>query len=500
MEKGKNARFAHRSKEDKKIKLDHKRFGKFEEEINAEVAVIDQYGRKVTEKADKLDDEYEFENKQESDATPDAEPSDEVSDVDSDAPLTDVDDEDDDVFEEEEAAPIIEESTCRVAVQNVSWDLVKSEDIFVALNSFVPAGGKLMRVCIYQSEFGKERMAVEAQYGPGAFLTSGESKGISFERAPEEPGVMSARDQGRLRKYEVDRMRYFYAVAEFDSADTALHVYTECDGREFELSGTSFDLRFIPDDMTFEDPTAETSSIPTNYTMKAGHRVTALMDTAVQSSWDTTDVDRAAMTHRAQHDMVDAIYNGDLDEIVASDAEDDEGRDAGRYKELLAGIRTDHPDWDGELEVAETQAQKEGLERVKMMEQLQEESSDDEEEESSEQEEESDEEMMEMEDEAEPVSVEDLAAWQAATDVLANKKASRMARKKATKKLAELRAKNPDIEATVANAGQMAAGIAERFGDLLQDPETAVNPDGKNYRRTAFNTELMKRAHLDEEE
>lgn len=43
----------------------------------------------------------------------------------------------------------------------------------------------------------------------------------------------------RLRAYERSKMRWYYAVAEFDSAATALHCYQECDGMEFELSGES---------------------------------------------------------------------------------------------------------------------------------------------------------------------------------------------------------------------------------------------------------------------
>ena len=46
--------------------------------------------------------------------------------------------------------------------------------------------------------------------------------------------------------------RYYYAVAEFDSLSTALRVYNECDGMEFEHSACKFDLRFVPDEQSFE--------------------------------------------------------------------------------------------------------------------------------------------------------------------------------------------------------------------------------------------------------
>ena len=36
-------------------------------------------------------------------------------------------------------------------------------------------------------------------------------------------------------RYEADKMKYYYAVAVFDSTRTARSVYQQCDGVEFEV-------------------------------------------------------------------------------------------------------------------------------------------------------------------------------------------------------------------------------------------------------------------------
>lgn len=61
----------------------------------------------------------------------------------------------------------------------------------------------------------------------------------------------------KLRKYQLERLRYFFAVVECDSISTARHIYKEVDGTEYEHSSVIMDLRYIPDDVVFDEQPKE---------------------------------------------------------------------------------------------------------------------------------------------------------------------------------------------------------------------------------------------------
>jgi hypothetical protein len=55
----------------------------------------------------------------------------------------------------------------------------------------------------------------------------------------------------QLRKYEVDKMKYYYAVISCDKRKTASKIYAEYNGFELELTNLKVNLSFVPDEMEF---------------------------------------------------------------------------------------------------------------------------------------------------------------------------------------------------------------------------------------------------------
>merc|ERR1712130_697274 len=129
----------------------------------------------------------------------------------------------------------------------------------------------------------------------------------------------------RVRKYQVARLKYYYAVAKFDSIEAANHVYTECDGMEYELSATRLDLRFIPAEMTFSNPSSSCLAPPNpdKYQPKA-FCTTALQQGKVELTWDEDNQDRAKAIKEA-YNMAEGEEMDNLGDLIGSASEDEEG-------------------------------------------------------------------------------------------------------------------------------------------------------------------------------
>uniref|UniRef100_A0A8B9JB91 ESF1, nucleolar pre-rRNA processing protein, homolog (S. cerevisiae) n=1 Tax=Astyanax mexicanus TaxID=7994 RepID=A0A8B9JB91_ASTMX len=118
----------------------------------------------------------------------------------------------------------------------MDWDRIKAKDLLALFSSFKPKDGVVLSVTIYPSEFGKERMKAEETQGP-----------LELTNLPDDPEA-DTEDQRiyreKVRDYQFKRLRYYYAVVECDSVETAAKIYEECDGFEYESSCSMVDLRY----------------------------------------------------------------------------------------------------------------------------------------------------------------------------------------------------------------------------------------------------------------
>jgi hypothetical protein len=192
------------------------------------------------------------------------------------------------------------QETRRLAVLHLDWDRISAKDIFAMLHSFLPPSRALLSVTVFPSEFGKEQMASERTSGPVVKLQpktkGGKSNKSLISSSSSGADAEADFDDDALRAYELNKLRYYYAVAEFDTAETASAVYEQCDGVEFEASSNVLDLRFIPDATTFDDDIVRDSatSMPTTYAAPV-FTTSALQMSKVQLTWDDDDPKRSVL-------------------------------------------------------------------------------------------------------------------------------------------------------------------------------------------------------------
>ncbi|KAJ3221403.1 pre-rRNA-processing protein esf1 [Clydaea vesicula] len=246
--------------------------------------------------------------------------------------------------EEEENIPLGDE-TNRIAAVNLDWDHIKAQDIFKLFHSFLQtknsATGKIVSVKIYVSEFGKAKLK-EEEMGPPKEIFEDTNKLLVDDDGADF-------DEAKLRKYQLDRLKYYYSVTEFDSVNTAKEIYNICDGTEFESSGNFLDLRFIPDGTEFLEADVIDSCYKEekNYVQK-DFQTKALQHTKVSLTWDQDDFDRVKVTKRkfTKEDLKDM----DFKSYVASSESEEEDEEGLRekYRSLFMGDNAEEEESDKE--------------------------------------------------------------------------------------------------------------------------------------------------------
>lgn len=277
-----------------------------------------------------------------------------------------VEDEEESDIEIEETKPEDTEPTCAFAVVNMDWDNIRAVDLMATFVSFVPKGGAIKSVTIYPSEFGKERMQKEEIEGPPRELfkskkkkeEDSDSEDIESDvdvndadnlakitrKLYEEDDGKEDYDSKALRRYQLQRLRYYYAVVKCDSVETARLIYQNCDGTEYESTANIFDLRYVPDDMEFDDNEAKDtcSKIPSSYRPDSTFVTDALQHSKVKLTWDETPKERLTLSSRPLSQK--EIEENDFKAYLASDSDESEvEKDSSikdKYQSLLGDTLT----------------------------------------------------------------------------------------------------------------------------------------------------------------
>ncbi|KAJ9450632.1 Pre-rRNA-processing protein esf1, partial [Diplonema papillatum] len=273
-----------------------------------------------------------------------------------------------------------DEATRRLALRNCDWDNLNASHLYALFQSFTPRGGALVGVQIFVSEYGKQQLAHESRHGPSLWVkpldgddyalaqegidNSGDEAGNSglgelqkvddesasegddpyaFEEEDEAVRTAVGEDgelfsENKYRRYELQRLKYYYAIVTFDSKATAAHVYKECDGTEIERSGTVFDLSFVPDEMVFdEEPREECDQLQAGFNANTAFVTNALQNSRFAISWDQADPKRRksfASTFVADDEELD-----DLEAYLAPCESSEEEAEGQRQDDKVKAIR-----------------------------------------------------------------------------------------------------------------------------------------------------------------
>ncbi|EAK88077.1 Vir superfamily protein [Cryptosporidium parvum Iowa II] len=220
--------------------------------------------------------------------------------------------------------------TNRLALLGLDWDNITADDIYVVLSSFLfsstsinpgQSNSKLKKISIYPSKYGKERMEYESVNGP---MIGNEGNVCGKEiKSFELSNEIGEEDYEAIRKYQVEKSLYYFAVVECDCVETAIKLYDELDGMEAEFCIDSLEIRFIPDDIVdFQfEPISESTSIPVKYKQPECF-TSALRHSKPALTWDDTPIERVKFLRKKF--TPEELLNNDFDAYLGSSSDEDE--------------------------------------------------------------------------------------------------------------------------------------------------------------------------------
>lgn len=244
--------------------------------------------------------------------------------------------------------------TTRIGLVNLDWEHLRAVDILVALNSFCRPGD-IKSVTIYPSDYGLQRIVLlllfiqkeEEEYGPeGRIVVE------NPEELDDDPKALEKQDMLKLREYEKQKLKYYFAVVECNSLDSASALYDQCDGFEFLQSGNIFDMRYIPDDVKFDREIRDSATeVPENYE-PVDFSTTALDHTNVKLTWDEEEPeDRKVLLKWGNVNLKDietdfSTYIGNESSDSDEEAEDKKKKYQSLLKELHSDSEEENDDND----------------------------------------------------------------------------------------------------------------------------------------------------------
>jgi len=266
--------------------------------------------------------------------------------------------------QEEEEDIELGESTDTIALMNCNWENITATDLYVLIQNFLDdhaPGRRCVRISVHKSDYGAERLEMEEQFGP-------QIEGLPVEdenlKTKEELDAIDQQRDAAIRKYEQQRKLYYFAIAKFDSINTACIVYDELDGVAAGVCAESFDLRFVPegtpDPSEKRDPTSECDVIPEGYSPPNIEVSNVMMQhSKVKLSWDEDPPERKILLKKLTPSQ---IANLDLDAYLES--EDDDEVDADALRKALFGGAAPHGDVSKDSETDNSEVAESGDEAV----------------------------------------------------------------------------------------------------------------------------------------
>lgn len=149
-------------------------------------------------------------------------------------------------------------------------------------------------------------MKKDALYGPPKEIFENKKSADQKKKIDEEREYVSddefrlgENDDGKnlalLRKYEINKMKYFYAIVYCNSTRTARHIFKEFNGYELELTNIKLNLSFVDDNLQFPQALKEEADeVLPGYSFDASKVSRAMNHSTVKLTWDQDDPKRKA--------------------------------------------------------------------------------------------------------------------------------------------------------------------------------------------------------------